>query len=226
MSDHDQPEKDIALAGEYALGVLSPEEAAQFEARLARDPELRALYAEWADHFAQMTDDIPEVAPPERLQSAITTRVFPDRAPRWRWFGLLGGLAVAATAAFLLLNTPQSTGPFPPAAPEFVATIEAEDGALRIQAAYDANKGQLYLDQGTAAPDQNRAFELWLIKDDTAPISLGVLPTQTRTNLMIPTELQGLLDGAILAISDEPLGGSPTGQATGPVLAIGVITKV
>ena len=35
-----------------------------------------------------------------------------------------------------------------------------------------------------------------------------------------------LASGAILAISDEPLGGSPTGQPTGDVLAAGALTPV
>jgi len=44
MSDRDQDrDEDHILAGEYALGLLSAEEAAAFEARMGRDPDLNAL---------------------------------------------------------------------------------------------------------------------------------------------------------------------------------------
>ena len=40
--------------------------------------------------------------------------------------------------------------------------------------------------------------------------------------LVIPADLRGrITEGATLAVSLEPFGGSPTGQATGPVIAVG-----
>ena len=38
--------------------------------------------------------------------------------------------------------------------------------------------------------------------------------------------LRAALEGAVLAISDEPTGGSPTGAPTGDVLALGEITPL
>ncbi len=69
MSASDQPDRDEdrLLAGEYALGLLPPDEAVAFEDRLSSDPELRALYASWAEDFASLTDGIAPVAPPRQV---------------------------------------------------------------------------------------------------------------------------------------------------------------
>lgn len=62
------------------------------------------------------------------------------------------------------------------------------------------------------------SLELWLIADGT-PVSLGLLPTAGEGTLKLPTGVAG--DTLTLAVSLEPVGGSPTGQPTGPVLTSG-----
>nr|WP_244926203.1 anti-sigma factor [Agrobacterium deltaense] len=52
--------------------------------------------------------------------------------------------------------------------------------------------------------------------------SLGVFQPGTNGDLVIPADMRGTItDGTTFAISVEPFGGSPTGQATGPFIAIG-----
>ena len=42
--------------------------------------------------------------------------------------------------------------------------------------------------------------------------------------IAVPEDLRGrMAEGVVLAVSLEPFGGSPTGKATGPVLAVGPI---
>lgn len=62
------------------------------------------------------------------------------------------------------------------------------------------------------------SLELWLIADGT-PVSLGLLPTAGTGTLKLPAGVAG--DTLTLAVSLEPVGGSPTGQPTGPVLTSG-----
>lgn len=228
MSVEDQPEKDedIVLAGEYALGLLSADAAAAFEARLVHEPQLRVLYAAWSEDLAGMTDGIAPVAPPAHLAARIEARL-DGAAPRRRvglgW--LLGGLAAASVALLLALNAGLfDPGLRLPADPALVAQIAAEDGSLRVAAAYDGDSGALYLDRQAGAAAPGRALELWLIAGDAAPVSLGVLPEAGRAALAVPEELRAGLEGGVLAISDEPPGGSPTGAPTGAVLAVGPIT--
>mgnify|MGYP000881567588 CR=1 FL=1 len=76
------------------------------------------------------------------------------------------------------------------------------------------------------APATGRSLELWLIAGNEAPVSLGVLPQDAASRITLPAALRGKLVGSVLAISDEPEGGSPTGAPTGAVLATGELTRV
>jgi len=223
-------EADKALAGEYALGLLSPDEAAAFEARLATDAQLRAAYADWAEDLARLTDRIEPVAPPPDSFGRIEARLFgPPRRPAgpvWRRWGL--GVAVAAGLAVAvgLATGVLERGPIPPDTPSYQAELVAEDRSLVVSAAYDAGQGRLFVERQQGGPRAGRALELWVIAGEDAPVSLGVLPEAARADLDVPPALRGRLDGAVLAISDEPPGGSPTGVPTGDVLAAGPITKL
>ncbi len=234
MSGGEQPDKDEdrILAGEYTLGLLSPAEATAFEARLVQDPDLRAHYAAWAQDLSSLTDDFPEIAPPARVRARIMDELFetaPQRSLSER-FGLgwfTGSLAAAAVAGVIALNAGLfDVGPRAPSDPAFVAQIAAEDGALIVKASYDATSGALYVDRTIGAAAPGRALELWLVAGDDAPVSLGVLPEAREARLSVPENLRIKIAGGVLAISDEPPGGSPTGVATGAVLATGAIIPI
>ncbi|MBK0327304.1 anti-sigma factor [Rhodobacteraceae bacterium F11138] len=227
-ADRDISEEDRALAGEYALGLLDAEAVRAFEARLVSEPALRAAYADWADSFAQLADTIEPVEPPAHVRKAIDARLFGTTASRGRggfgWIGWLLGAGVAAALAFVLL-TPDG---FDPPGPALTAQIASEDGAMRIAAAWDAQTGELRLTrQQGDGPPANRSQELWLIAagEGSVPVSLGVLPAVENISVAVPEPLRQILAGGTLAITDEPPGGSPTGQATGPIVAIGPITS-
>ena len=218
---------DVALAGEYALGLLTPADVVAFERRLDGNPALRGVLAAWQEHLAGLLAHVPAVVPPPRVRDGVTRRLFPGAVaatPSRPWLraltALLGGAAVAAS---LVLTVPQVL----PVAHEHVATVAAEDGSLRVVAAYDVDSATLRVrpEAGTARP--GRALELWLIAEALGPpVSLGVLPQGRATTLRLPARLADVLAGATLAVSDEPLGGSPTGRPTGEVLAAGPVTPV
>ena len=68
-------------------------------------------------------------------------------------------------------------------------------------------------------------MELWLIPSHGVPRSIGVIPVVERTAMALsPQIFAALAAGTTLAISDEPAGGSPTGQPTWLVLATGAVT--
>ncbi|WP_397542290.1 anti-sigma factor [Roseovarius salis] len=219
---------DVVRAGEYTLGLMPDDEAEAFEARLAAEPELRALCAAWASEFAAMTEELDPVRPPARVQAALEQRLFGRARKGPGVLGWLAGMAAVVTAAVILVMTSGllERGPLPPDEPVYRAEIAAEDGSLLVRAAYDAETARLYLERERGAAPPGRALELWLIAGDESPVSLGVLPTETETVLPIEEPLRPKLDGGLLAISEEPPGGSPTGAPTGDVLAVGPISNV
>lgn len=225
MTGTDHSDDDRALAGEYVLGVLPPDEARAAAARVAADPDFAALVAAWQADLAALADEVDPVTPPARVWRATERRLFGP--PRRRWFLWAAPVALAAALAAAVLLSPDlfPRGPEPPLAPAYRAEIASETGTLSLAAAYDADTGALYVEreQGAAAP--GRALQLWIIAGDDAPVSLGVLPEDPVIAVEIAPDLRADLAGATLAVSDEPEGGSPTGQPTGAVLAVGTLTE-
>lgn len=218
---------DRVLAGEYALGLLPAEDARLFEARMARLPHVRALYAAWAEDFAALTDDIPETAPPAALKARIDADLFGSQGSVRRPFaGLrgLGWLVGGAVAAALLVLAVMDGGLLTPDAPGYTAEIAAEDGSMLMEASYDAEQGTLLIARHKGTAPAGRALELWLIAGEAAPISLGVLPETGTAQLTVAPALRAQMTGGLLAITDEPPGGAPGGVPTGTVMASGTVT--
>ena len=235
MSDRpDISPEDSAEAAEYALGLLSGSERSAFEARLASDADLRAELAAWQSRFAEIAmSEVEEVTPPARVEKALLDRLFPapEAQPGWiERFGLARLYGAVFLLAALLLWVVVDLPPRPAYPPEnaaYSAQIAAEDGSLVVIAQYDAARGELYLERQEGDARPGRDLELWLIAGEEAPISLGVLNRdQGRERLALAPELETALSDGVLAISDEPRGGSPTGAPTGDVLAVGAVSEV
>ncbi|MAZ22461.1 anti-sigma factor [Roseovarius sp.] len=227
MSDLPQDEEDDrVLAAEYALGLLSSEAAAAFEARLQGEPGLRALYASWVEDFARLSDELEPVAPPARVETLLRAELFGVERrtrPGLRW--LWGGVAVAGLAA-LVYFAGADRGPQGPGDPAYVAEMVGGEGAFVVTASYDAGRGALTLDHRSGEVPEGRVMELWLIEGENAPVSLGVMDGGGRAEFTLAGELAEKLRGATFAITDEPPGGAPGGVATGSVLAIGQVSEV
>jgi anti-sigma-K factor RskA len=68
---------------------------------------------------------------------------------------------------------------------------------------------------------------LWLIPEGGQPLSLGVVSAEgVQRRVLEPALALRFAAGATVAVSDEPEGGSPTGQPTGDVLAAGSLSTV
>jgi anti-sigma-K factor RskA len=147
-----------------------------------------------------------------------------------------GGLAAGAAVLVLLLpgaldrvvppSVPVTQGPVTQASsPVFAAEISGDAG-LRLLAVFDPVQGDLRLARTEGGAVPGRVLELWVIADGAAPVSLGVLPEGASANVAVPEALRLAVASGLLAISDEPLGGSPTGAPTGAVLATGPVTAL
>lgn len=228
MTTQEEHTDDSALAGEYVLHLLDHAERSAFEARLLSEPDLRNLVRDWEGQLALLTHNISPVDPPayvkKRLQSALFPQSAPVRGSFWRW--IAGGAVATSVVVAALLFVPE-LGSDRTFEPSFTASIAADDGGLVVAARYISQTATLEISRQTGDAVPGRVLELWLIAEGAAgPVSLGVLPQDREALIDVPTDIAGQIAGGVLAISDEPSGGSPTGAPTGAVLAVGPVTEV
>lgn len=215
-------EEDDLLAAELALG-LNQDHAAQ--ARKASDPAFAARIQWWEQHFAGLTVPLAQQAAPDlwpRIAAALPQNDNADSARRWKIIsGAMAG--VAAVALFLaVVQRPQDAAPPRPGAPAVASLAGDRGNALAIS--YDGQSHRLTVAPVRLDPGKGDA-ELWVIPvgSDTA-VSLGVIDArQPRSHQLTDEQARLVAPGAVFAISLEPLGGSPTGKATGPIVAKGTL---
>ncbi len=228
-------EDDKALIGEYALGLLDAAEHRAVEQRLAAEPALRAELALWRLRLSSMDSAFEAVAAPSAVLPALEKRLFGSQAGKaptlWEsltfWRALAtGGLAVAVIAVGFNISRPTPLGPQEFAA-QFVAALEEEGSDVKFIALYDQSSGSVRLTalSGSAVPEKD--FELWYIAGADAPVSMGVVPVNARSQIELPPEAKAKIEaGTVLAITLEPKGGSPSGAPTGPLVAKGAATVI
>jgi anti-sigma-K factor RskA len=232
-----QEREDLELqASEYALGSLSGDERARFERVLADQPWLQQRVDEWNRRLGPLAEALAPVAPSPAVWSNIEARIAQDRthevrvaaAPSlwdriafWRWTAIGG---VAAAAALLLYV---AAGPRATLSPDHVAILNDSQAKPAVIVVADVGGRRVAVRELAPAP-AGRAHELWIITGPgQAPRSLGVITAATAIPHAMPEHVaQALPKGAVLAVSLEPAGGSPTGAPTGPVLYTGSAVAV
>lgn len=240
MTNPDQSEGDRArdevLAGEYVLGVLSAEKRQQVEQRLRRDRAFAAIVARWEENLSPMDDAYEPHAPSAFVLPSIEKRLFGasasvSRASLW---GTLWSSAplwrTLAFGSFILLVCTITFGLQPPSLsgkPKVLlqARLQGQnDNVFSLVADYAPDSGTLRMMPVASSVPEPKSLELWMIRGQEPPVSLGVLPQTGQGEIIVPDPLrQQLVGGVTLAVSLEPEGGSPKSTPTGPVVAAGKI---
>jgi anti-sigma-K factor RskA len=231
------PDQDAA---EYALGVTTADQRREAERRIASDPAFAGLVSAWDERFAPLIDAIPEKAPPRVVWMRIAAQLglAPAKPGAWSnlnlWRTATGVFAVAAAAAVaVVLITPTATTPptviqppVPQAALTSVGLLKGETGPASFVVTLDTANNRLIIAPITGSSPSDRTFEMWVLPKGQNPISLGVM--DGKEVVTIDTDKLIGPDGsrATLAVSVEPLGGSPTGLPTGPVVASGQLQPI
>lgn len=228
MSDPTDKDEDAILAAEYALRLLEGEELRAAHARLLSDPGFARQVADWQENMAGLAETVEPVAPSRAIKPALERRLFGKNRKQslWSRAGLwqavsLASVAVAGFLAFLLVSLPE-----PQTGTLYVTELASENDNLRILAVYNEATNEIQITRTDGGAAGGRALELWGIAAGDNPVSIGVLPETANARLALPASLATALDGLTLAVSDEPPGGSPTGQPTGEVLAVGEISRI
>ena len=228
IGNHDSLSADEMLAAEYALGVLAGAEREAAARRVARERAFAALVAAWEERLAPWAAEIPELAPPpqvweriaEALPSATRQRAgFWQSLVFWRSFGMASALGAASLAVPLYLSAGSQQA-------VLVASIEGQGQPIFV-ASVDVKRATVTVMPVAYRPDPTRVPELWLIPSSGKPLPLGVLTADRPAQITIhPAFADQARRDAILAVSLEPPGGSPTGQPTGPVIGSGRLTNL
>jgi anti-sigma-K factor RskA len=220
------PENDDALAAEYVLRLLDDADMRAAERRMRDDATFRAIVHKWEGDLSGLAAEVADVAPPPALKARVLSAVAPTGRSSARRLGWFGGLAFAAVAGFAVLTVSLRDGGSDPA-PGYTAALVSQTGDLVINAGFVADDNLLIVSRTQGAARPGRVIELWLIAEGAAgPVSLGVLPDSAEARVSVPADIAALVPGGTLAVSDEPIGGSPTGAPTGEVMAAAAVTEI
>lgn len=217
-----------ALIGEYMLGTLRGGARRRLERAVREEPavalRLRTLQRQFTPSYSESIAAPPPASGWQRLARELNLSQY--RAPWYSRVSFLRGWALGATAAFvlglmLLLTLRTTTEPtltpiaqlaLKGAPPSVTAALSRDGSTLELRAARPIVAGPL------------QSYELWVIPQGGAPLSLAVLGSLDGALRVPEGHRKQLRKGAVLAITVEPAGGSPTGGPTGPVILSGSIS--
>lgn len=237
----DDGNHDLRYA-EYVLGVLDADARAAVAHEIRNTAEAATAVALWQRRLLPLSDTIAEVTPApyvwarihDALQFGAPLRTPVPAQPRtrlwdnlalWRWLGI--GASLAAAALVVVVSLPRVVPtPAVVSAGYMASTIQQDNGATGWTATMDLQHSRMVVVPATpVAFASGRAPELWLIPAGGKPIAVGMIARDKPTTLTLdPGLLARLGPTAALAVSVEPVGGSPTGQPTGAVIAKGAIS--
>ena len=219
-----------AIADEYVLGLLEAAEAAEVEAEMEHDADLRNAVAASRERFLPLDTSIEPAAVDEELwqriqgalpeQSRLPARPSPppandNRLKVWR------ATAIAAMAATVLLVGGLTASLMRPVEPVVIAVLLDEAGQVQAVVEDFGNENatiQLLADISVPA---DRTMQVWTLPSkEMGPVSLGLIDGTRSTRLDGPA-LPRPKDHQLYEITLELRGGSPTGRPTGPILAKG-----
>lgn len=223
------------LAAEYILGTLRGKAKERYEVLKSKRADWQHQYDWVTSQLHKLADTVPAVKPPKTVWLNLEKRLFNKTKPNnsltswWRTLGL-STTVVAVALAFVLVTKQPDTPPLFVAPPTQVALLADQDA----KPAYMLNlikteKGETAIRVNaldTLKLQPKNALELWMIPNGHKPISLGLLPQQGQKTIVVIEGLATELVKSGLAVSLEPIGGSPTGQPTGAVLYQGKVVII
>jgi anti-sigma-K factor RskA len=208
---HDQPELIDALAAEYVLGTLQGAARRRFERWRAESWHIDRRVETWDGRLIALAMGLTPLAPAPavwqgieekiRLLEASRPAVERIRRPRVALRALAAALVLCAIVGggFVAWRMTESLSLQP------VATIKGAQGPVVWSIELDVRHQRL------------RAVAL----AGAAPVSLGILPDAGQLERTLSQrQWSALAQAGKVAVSLEPLGGSPTGAPTGPVLYV------
>ena len=251
MKYRHKPELTDRLAAEYVLGTLHGGARRRFGTWLAQDAALRRTVAEWETRLTPMAIAIAEKHPPASVWQRVAEGIAPrpslpqarasiwENLAFWRGFGLAASGLAAALVVFVGVRPPtivervrvvERTVEKPmrvsdganPWQPSYVATLSDKDGKTMLMIYVGRNSDELWVKYEGDNMPKDASLELWGLDINGQPKSIGLIKSSGSNMLKLPDMAsKSVAAFKKLAVSMEPIGGSPKDVPTGPVMYSG-----
>lgn len=211
-----------ALSSAYVLGTLSAKARTRYKQLLMEHDDLQENVWHWEQHLNQLGTTLSPVEPDKKVWMTIQQRLGFVGAPEaikpslaW-WQKMVSPQFLFVNiflvgVMFLLWQNLQKRDL--PLTEQRIAVVQNDQAQAlwSISLQPDTIKVQA-MDSLTQYTDKD--YQLWMIvEQQEAPISLGLLP-QDGELLLAKSDVFDQFDIKVLAVSLEPLGGSPNGLPT------------
>ena len=223
------PQLKDALAAEYVLGTLHGGARRRFQKLMLQYPSLREATWLWEQQLHGLNGRLTPVEPDAKVWNSIKEQLMFDSVQdaepikvknqnvvmlntslnrAWK------SVTALATAATILMAIVLFDKQNPDAVlPQQVAVMQTEQADTLWLIEVGENSIDV-LATRKLTPEPNNDFELWIVaKGIENPISLGLLPKSGKLSLPKHADFDSM-DIVALAVSIEPLNGSPNGLPT------------
>lgn len=235
-------ERDNILAAEFVSGLLGPTERIEAGQRVERDPAFAELVGQWRKRLSDLDATAPQMTPHaglwQRIERQIGTSAQTTSSTQAgllsRLWNSIEGLRMATAASlasaliFAIIAGAALTYATLEAVrkPIYVAILVSDDtrqpGAV-VNAFADGRVEMIPLTDIDVPP--GRALEIWTLWDrNVGPRSVGLVDRAQTVRLNLD-KLPPTGPGQLFEITLEPVGGSPTGRPTGPILYKGTTSR-
>lgn len=228
-----RPELLDLLTERFVVGTMTWRARRRFDRLIDEHDQVRGKVYELEATLSPAVWALPPVSPSDLVWRRICRDIEFGRSrtnstKRSAWPAVASMLALALVASSFgwwqayqkppetIIETVTNTVTLEPS----VAVINDDDGQPLWVALVYNDLQQVNIEVSTAPAVQTaNDYELWIIGGDGTPVSMGLLPQTGDATLNIDAGVvAALTSGTTLAVSLEPLGGSPQPTPTGPVL--------
>lgn len=223
-----------ALADDYILGLLTPSEELLLEALIVHDAALARQIGAGRDTLLPLDLSAPQVPLPDgfdgRVRNSLPTQdettnvIRLDHARRaaapkaWR-AGLIAASLIGVAVGF----GGAALRPLP--APVVVAVLVDDDGVPQAVIDDFGNDSIAVRFVANIVVPEDRTLQVWTLPSaEMGPTSLGILDRAQGTTLTF-SDLPDPDAQQLYEVTLEPLGGSPTGRPTGPIIGKGFAAR-
>jgi hypothetical protein len=212
----------------YALGIAEEPERSEITQHLGRNcPECVLAVQKAMQTVVRMSGAVRIQEPPSRLRSRVIALVSPQMRPR-SWAAIFTPWAIASVLAVVLIYIGVIYRPHL----ANTTTLEQALSILSDPALQDAsfgppatrgrvfvspNRGIIFIGAGLPHLDAHTTFELWVIPKSGNPIPAGTFRSQGSAAVYVQSAPAP--NAAAVAVTVEPLGGSPQPTTTPFIVA-------